>query len=96
MMTSLEISRARALVRFPGSRAAQEAARNEMEPKIGRNEVNSFFPVCERRPLATFDPLWILGTDERLGGRREAMPNPISQALPVPGSTRIFAGFKSL
>jgi hypothetical protein len=30
-------------MRFPGSRAAQEAARNGMGPKIRRNELDSFF-----------------------------------------------------
>jgi hypothetical protein len=40
---SLEISRAKALVKFPGSGAAQEAARKKMGLKSRQNRVNSFF-----------------------------------------------------
>jgi hypothetical protein len=41
--TSLEISRAKALAKFPGSRAAQEAAPKKMGLKSTQNRVNSFF-----------------------------------------------------
>jgi hypothetical protein len=39
----LEISRAKALAKFPRSGAAQEAARKKMGLKSRQNRVNSFF-----------------------------------------------------
>jgi hypothetical protein len=41
---SLEISRAKALAKFPGSGAAQEAPRKKTGLKSRQNRVNSFFP----------------------------------------------------
>jgi hypothetical protein len=43
LIISLEISRAKALAKFPGSGAAQEAARKKMGLKSRQNRVNSFF-----------------------------------------------------
>jgi hypothetical protein len=51
IVASLEISQAKALAKFPGSRAAQEAARKKKLDYIGMKQGVGFFPGFVSDPL---------------------------------------------